>query len=82
MEGKGREGREGSQSVEGLVNWLTSFEETLPISADKETPINVGTQVRLRVCAQKCGAWEKTGVNMVETSGKVSPPKVEGSIEK
>ena len=37
------EGRErGSQLVEGLVNWLTSFEETLPISADKETPINVG----------------------------------------
>ena len=42
----GREGRErGSQLVEGLVNWLTSFEETLPISADKETPINVARLV-------------------------------------
>ena len=41
-----REGRErGSQLVEGLVNWLTSFEETLPISADKETPINVARLV-------------------------------------
>lgn len=42
----GREGGErGSQLVEGLVNWLTSFEETLPISADKETPINVARLV-------------------------------------
>ena len=39
---EGRERERGSQLVEGLVNWLTSFEETLPISADKETPINVG----------------------------------------
>ena len=49
-------GREGSQLVEGLVNWLTSFEETLPISADKETPINVGNYVELRVCSEMWGS--------------------------
>lgn len=61
-----RRGREGSQLVEGLVNWLTSFEETLPISADKETPINVGTYV----CALRYlgHAVEKPGLQMAEES--------------
>ena len=57
--------------MEGLVNWLTSFEETLPISADKETPINVGTYVEdTCVCALRYlgHAVEKPGLQMAEES--------------